>query len=120
MSRPGPLRRRTAVAVAAAATIGLAVATASAATAAPVDLKILKKNRVEVQLLSFNDYHGHIEPDASPDSDVPFEGKAVTTNGAAFLATHLNQLRKGHANSFTVAAGDLIGGSTFTSGVFHD
>jgi 5'-nucleotidase len=120
MSRPGPLRRRTMVAIAAAATVGLAVATAGAATAAPVELKILKKNRVEVQLLSFNDYHGHIEPDAAPDSEVPYEGRSVTTNGAAYLASHLSQLRKGHANSFTVAAGDLIGGSTFTSGVFHD
>lgn len=47
-------------------------------------------------------------------------GAQVVTNGAAFLATHLRDLRNGHPNSLTVAAGDLIGGSTFTSGVFHD
>jgi 5'-nucleotidase len=120
MSVPGLLRRRTTVAIAAAAAVGLAVATASAATAAPVDLANHQKNRVSVQLLSFNDYHGHIEPDVGSDATVPFEGRSVTTNGAAYLATHLAQLRKGHPHSFTVAAGDLIGGSTFTSGVFHD
>jgi len=108
------------VAIAAAAAVGFAVATASAAAAAPVDLTNHQKNRVSVQLLSFNDFHGHIEPDVGSDSQVSFEGRAVTTNGAAYLATHLAQLRQGHPHSFTVAAGDLIGGSTFTSGVFHD
>ena len=44
----------------------------------------------------------------------------MPAGGAAYLATHLAQLRAGHPNSFTVAAGDLIGGSTFTSGFFHD
>jgi 2',3'-cyclic-nucleotide 2'-phosphodiesterase (5'-nucleotidase family) len=120
MSVTGLLRRRTQVAVAAAAVAGLAVATASAATAAPVELTNHKKNRVAVQLLSFNDYHGHIEPDTGADGSVPFEGRDVPANGAAYLATHLEQLRQGHPHSFTVAAGDLIGGSTFTSGVFHD
>ena len=47
-------------------------------------------------------------------------GTSVPAGGAAYLATHLKQLRTGHPNSFTVAAGDLIGGSTFTSGFFHD
>ncbi len=120
MSAPGLLRRRKAVVIAAAAAVGLAVTTASAAAAAPVQLANHHPNRIAVQLLSFNDYHGHLEPDPSPDSDVSFEGKPVTTNGAAYLATHLRQLRAGHDHSLTVAAGDLIGGSTFTSGVFHD
>jgi 5'-nucleotidase len=120
MSAPGLLRRRRSAAIAAAAAVGLAVTTASAAVAAPVELQNHHPNRIAVQLLSFNDYHGHIEPDVSPDSDVSFDGKAVTTNGAAYLAAHLRQLRAGHDHSLTVAAGDLIGGSTFTSGVFHD
>ena len=120
MSAPGLLRRRRSAAIAAAAAVGLAVTTASAAVAAPVELQNHHPNRIAVQLLSFNDYHGHIEPDVSPDSDVTFDGKAVTTNGAAYLAAHLRQLRAGHDHSLTVAAGDLIGGSTFTSGVFHD
>ncbi|HEX6937405.1 MAG TPA: bifunctional metallophosphatase/5'-nucleotidase [Actinomycetes bacterium] len=120
MSVPRTLRRRTATAAAAVAVVGLAVATASAANAAPRDLSNHQPNRVSVQLLSFNDYHGHIETDTGPDSEVLVNGKPVVTNGAAYLATHLRQLRRGHDHSFTVAAGDLIGGSTFTSGVFHD
>ena len=75
---------------------------------------------MSVQLLSFNGYHGHIEPDTGPDSTVTVNGAPVVANGAAYPATHLAQLRTGHKNSFTVAVGDLIGGSTFTSGFFHD
>ena len=37
-----------------------------------------------------------------------------------YLTTHLDQLRRGHRNSLTVAAGDLIGGSPFLSGLFKD
>ena len=40
--------------------------------------------------------------------------------GAAYLATHLAQARKGHRNSLTVAAGDLIGASPLLSAAFHD
>jgi 2',3'-cyclic-nucleotide 2'-phosphodiesterase (5'-nucleotidase family) len=120
MSVPGLLRRRTPVAIAAAAVVGLAVATATTATAAPDKPAKFQKHRIPVQILSFNDYHGHLEPDSGSDGAVVFEGKDVATNGAAYLATHLNMLRKGHPTSYTVAAGDLIGGSTFTSGVFHD
>ena len=40
--------------------------------------------------------------------------------GVAFLATNLAQARKGHRNSLTVAAGDLIGGSPLLSAAFHD
>ena len=39
---------------------------------------------------------------------------------AAYLSTKLNELRVGATNSVTVAAGDLIGGSPFLSGLFHD
>jgi 5'-nucleotidase len=117
MSASG-LRRRTPVAAAA----GFAVVLALGISAAPSSAAPKPKAKpVPVQLLSFNDYHGHIEPDSGSDAAValPGGGSAVT-NGAAYLATHLAQLRAGHQNTITAAAGDLIGGSTFTSGVFHD
>ncbi len=118
MSRPGLLRRRLSVAVAvAAAAVLAAVPAASAGTVEPLTYN---KHKIPVQLLSFNDYHGHLEPDSGSDGQVAFEGTTIAANGAAYLSTHLKQLRKGHPTSFTVAAGDLIGGSTFTSGVFHD
>ena len=119
MSRSGGSHHLRGV-VAAVAVAGLAVSTAATATAAPRDTSNHSKNRISVQLLSFNDYHGHIEPDAGADSQVTAGTASVTTNGAAYLATHLRKLRRGHDHSFTVAAGDLIGGSTFTSGVFQD
>lgn len=67
---------------------------------------------VEVQLLGFNDYHGHIKTDAV--------GFRVEEGGGEYLAAKLAELRAGQKHSFTVAAGDLIGGSPAFSGLFHD
>ncbi len=73
---------------------------------------------VELQLLAFNDYHGHLESDTPGEVDV--DGAEVAAGGSEYLATHLERLRRGNRNSLTVAAGDLIGGSPFLSGLFHD
>ncbi len=84
-----------------------------------------------IQLLSFNDFHGNLQPPSGssgrnvvdhridPETGLPVD---VTGNagGAAYLATHLKQARKGHRNSLTVAAGDLIGASPLLSAAFHD
>ena len=69
---------------------------------------------VQVQLLAFNDYHGHLAP------DTPGPVGTTPAGGAEFLATHLANLRAGNKHSLTVAAGDLIGGSPFLSGLFRD
>jgi 5'-nucleotidase len=69
---------------------------------------------VRLQLLSFNDYHGHLE------SSTPGTVGTTVAGGVEFLSSHLKQLRKGHPNSLTVTAGDLVGGSPFLSGLFHD
>jgi len=79
---------------------------------------------VDLQLLAFNDYHGHLErttPGTVKTSNDPLPGgTSVAAGGAEFLATHLAQLRQGNKYSLTVAAGDLIGGTPFLSGVFRD
>jgi 5'-nucleotidase len=72
------------------------------------------KKFVELQLLGFNDYHGHLER-TTPGS---VDGRPA--GGSEFLAAKLKQLRQGHKHSLTVAAGDLIGGSPAFSGLFHD
>lgn len=73
-----------------------------------------------VQLLSFNDFHGHLEADEQT-LDEESDPSGTVVGGAEHLATKLDQLRrKADGNSLTVAAGDLIGGSTFLSGLFHD
>jgi 5'-nucleotidase len=69
---------------------------------------------VPVQLLAFNDYHGHLE------ASTPGMIDGVAAGGAEYLAAQLAMLREGHENSLTVAAGDLIGGSPAFSGLFHD
>ena len=69
---------------------------------------------VDLQLLAFNDYHGHVEPGGAGTVD------GQPAGGGEYLSAKLNELREGHKNSITVAAGDLIGGSPFFSGLFHD
>lgn len=69
---------------------------------------------VQLQLLAFNDYHGHVEANQAGTVD------GVPAGGGQYLATKLKQLRVGNKYSLTVAAGDLIGGSPAFSGLFHD
>jgi 5'-nucleotidase len=69
---------------------------------------------LEVQLLGFNDYHGHVLSDAADQVDGQDAG------GGEYLAAKLRQLRQGKKYSLTVAAGDLIGGSPAFSGLFRD
>ena len=69
---------------------------------------------VQVQLLGFNDYHGHVLPDAAGQAG------GVNAGGGEYLSSMLRQLRNGNKYSLTVAAGDLIGGSPAFSGLFHD
>ena len=69
---------------------------------------------VDLQLLAFNDYHGHLEPTAAGTAD------GIAAGGGEFLSAKLKELRAGNQHSLTVAAGDLIGGSPAISGLFHD
>jgi 5'-nucleotidase len=80
-----------------------------------------KPKLATVQLLSFNDYHGHLEATDGPLSTSQ-DPAQTPVGGAEHLATKLTELRDkvGDGRSLTVAAGDLIGGSTFLSGMFHD
>ncbi|MFJ9434373.1 bifunctional metallophosphatase/5'-nucleotidase [Streptomyces sp. NPDC101490] len=80
---------------------------------------------VDVQLLSFNDLHGNLEPPAGSSGQVTRTKEDGTTEkidagGVEYLATHLREARKGNRYSVTAAAGDLIGGSPLLSGLFHD
>ncbi len=84
-----------------------------------------KPNRgrdVHVQLLSFNDFHGWLETPTGSNSTLgpDLDPSETLVGGGEYLATTLENLREGHKYSLTVAAGDLIGGSPFLSGVFHD
>lgn len=69
---------------------------------------------VQVQLLAFNDYHGHVLPNDAGNVE------GIPAGGGEYLSAKLKQLRAGNKYSLTVAAGDLIGGSPAFSGLFHD
>jgi 2',3'-cyclic-nucleotide 2'-phosphodiesterase (5'-nucleotidase family) len=77
---------------------------------------------VDVQLLSFNDFHGHLEPPTGRDAGLgsKLDPKSTPVGGVEYLAARLRQLRQGTDTSLTVAAGDIIGASPFLSGLFHD
>ncbi|GGM20423.1 5'-nucleotidase [Streptomyces fumigatiscleroticus] len=83
-------------------------------------------NRYEdVQLLSFNDLHGNLEPPSGSSgrvTETQADGttRTVDAGGVEYLATHLRQARKGHAYSVTAAGGDMVGASPLISGLFHD
>jgi 5'-nucleotidase len=110
---PRRLRALTAAAAAVLVTAGLA-STPAAADESGGGQSQRPRPDVQVQLLAFNDYHGHLE------SSTPGTVGTVPAGGSEFLSTHLAALRAGHRNSLTVAAGDLIGGTPFLSGLFHD
>lgn len=105
----------TLLATAAVAALAATMAGTTGATAAAGD----GARAIPVQLLSFNDYHGHLEATDGPLASDPTQTPA---GGVEYLSAKLDQLRAkvGDANSLTVAAGDTIGGSTFLSGMFHD
>ncbi len=73
---------------------------------------------MDIQLLSFNDFHGNLEPPSGSsgkvvtghalDASTPAKAVDVTTlvGGVEYLSTHLKEARQGHPNTLTVAAGD--------------
>lgn len=112
-------RRRAIASLIAAGTVATTVAAVGSSgpsvNAAPGDT---------VQILSFNDYHGHIEDDTAGTIDGSFD-PAQAAGGGEYLSAKLAELRDeatmaGAVASFTVAAGDNIGGSPFFSGIVRD
>jgi 5'-nucleotidase len=119
-----------------AATIGLAlVATPLALTTGAVGAETsttrvakAKSPTFDLQILSFNDFHGHLEATDDPVSSLPdaceeepVAGCTPPVGGIEYLAGHVRDLRAEQPErTLTVAAGDLIGGSTFLSGLFQD
>ncbi|MER7178699.1 bifunctional metallophosphatase/5'-nucleotidase [Streptomyces hyaluromycini] len=124
-----PSRRRTYALLASAA--GLATA-AALASALPADAHSGKGHGhqhpgryQDVQLLSFNDLHGNLEPPSGSSgrvTETQADGttKTIDAGGVEYLATHLREARKGHPYSVTAAGGDMVGASPLISGLFHD
>jgi 2',3'-cyclic-nucleotide 2'-phosphodiesterase (5'-nucleotidase family) len=122
------------VAVAALAATGAAF-TGGSTSAAPTGPTL------DIQLLSFNDFHGNLEPPSGSSGRIitsdtytetattnPTTGvttytatpQTVNAGGVEYLAGHLKALRQGHPYTATVAAGDIVGASPLLSAAFHD
>ena len=123
---PHKNRRRILTAVAGLTTVGALVAAMPAgATERGNGHGHGHSRTVDVQLLSFNDLHGNLEPPAGSSGRVTHTNpdgttKTIDAGGAEYLATHLREARKGNKYSVTAAAGDMIGASPLLSGLFHD
>ncbi|MFJ9415518.1 bifunctional metallophosphatase/5'-nucleotidase [Streptomyces sp. NPDC101227] len=126
-----PQRRRPASRLTVGLTAGAAVLAAAigvTATALPAGAQSAHQRpgrTVDVQLLSFNDFHGNLEPPQGSSGTVEElqpDGtkKSVPAGGVEYLAQSLRTARKGHPYSITAAAGDLVGASPLLSGLFHD
>ena len=117
--------------LAALATFLVALLSSPASAAkGPKDKDKDKNNDTLVQLLAFNDFHGHLEPNTPgtiqvgccvPNStNTAWTPNTVPAGGVEYFATHLKGLRTANTNTVTVGAGDLIGASPLISGLFHD
>ena len=79
---------------------------------------------VSLRILAINDFHGNLMPPPGGirivDPNDSTRKVMVPAGGAEYMATLVQQLRDGRANTIFVAAGDLIGASPLLSGLFHD
>lgn len=81
-------------------------------------LSLAQGRPVDVRILAINDFHGNLEP-ANLSYRLP-NGQTVPVGGVEYLATHIQALRRGHAHTVVVSAGDAIGASPLLSALFHD
>ena len=77
-----------------------------------------------ISLIALNDFHGNILPPygsvLAPDATNP-SGTRVSAGGAAYLSALVGGLkRQNPERTLVVAAGDMVGASQLSSGLFHD
>lgn len=97
-------------AIAGAAALAACVAATPARTPNPAS------STVEVQILAFNDFHGHLEPPSGANGQIA----NTDAGGAEFLATHIARLKADNPHTVVVSAGDNIGATPLLSSLFHD
>jgi 5'-nucleotidase len=88
---------------------------------APAAVSQAAAGPAEVQILAINDFHGNLEPPKlSINAGTPEAPVNVPAGGVAYLAAAAKALRAGQANSITLSAGDMIGGTPLVSALFLD
>ncbi|MET9850121.1 bifunctional metallophosphatase/5'-nucleotidase [Streptomyces ossamyceticus] len=123
--RRGSRRNRIVAVAAGLATVGALAAAIPASAGEAKPAKTKPSRYQDVQLLSFNDLHGNLEPPAGSSgrvTELHEDGTTTTINagGVEYLATHLRDARGDNPYSITAAAGDMVGASPLLSGLFHD
>jgi 5'-nucleotidase len=110
-------RRRRARAAALAAVLAAGLSPAAIGSAADA-----VTTSVPVQLVSITDFHGYLRPPSPADGGTiaGADGRQLTVGGAAYLATHLKNLRAGKQNSIFFATGDSFAGWPFEVDVHAD
>ncbi len=107
------------VAAVTAVAVAVAVAGLAATDANAAGPKASKTT--DVRLIGINDLHGNLTPPAGSSGRVTLsDGTTVDAGGAAYLATHVKQLKSQVRNSVLVSGGDNIGASPLNSALFHD
>ena len=120
-----------ALAVAVVAALTPAVTAETPAAAAPpayspvsVSYALPAGGTVKGQILSYNDFHGAIDPPSGSGAVVNAAGTSTPAGGVEYLATYLKKLRAEAAaegrQTITAGAGDLIGATPLVSAAFHD
>ncbi|HST64672.1 MAG TPA: bifunctional metallophosphatase/5'-nucleotidase, partial [Mycobacteriales bacterium] len=122
MTRKTLVRRTAVLAAATLAVVGAAsAAPAYAAPGASDHGKAGTGSTTQVRLITLNDFHGNLQPPAGSSGRVTLaDGTTVDAGGAAFIATHVKELRSQVRNSIMLSAGDNIGASPLESALFHD
>lgn len=76
---------------------------------------------IDISILAFNDLHGNLEPPSiSIRERIDGNLKDVPAGGAAYLAAAIQHFKKANPLHAVVSAGDMIGASPLTSGLFLD
>ena len=79
---------------------------------------------VQLSLIGLNDFHGNLQPPSGSvvvKDSANVAGTRVSAGGAAYMASLIAGIKaQNPGNTLVVAAGDMIGASPLSSGLFHD
>jgi len=117
-----PILRAACLTLALTACAGNAPVDSTPTAAVSASMPAPAADSVDVRLIAFNDFHGYIDPPGDQLKAPGREGGSVSLplGGAAVLAGAIEALKAGHPRNVVVAAGDLVGASPLSSGLFHD
>ena len=94
---------------------------AAEASPRPQQEEASRAKALSVRFIGMNDLHGNLQPPEMSSGRVTLDdGTTVNAGGAAYLATHVKQLRAAADHSIIVSSGDNIGASPLFSALFHD